>query len=390
MKLIRDRVNLYVEQNEKFKGFYLCICLHQPLKEETVTKNRLLSLVLGCACEKYKTQTSLNTALAECDGAQLRIESVKKGDRIILQLLIAAPKGSEEEQFRLLSEVVNKPYLKADDFAVSRKKHLKNLIENKIADKKHYALDRCIELMFEKTGFGIDGDGILGDLCGIKDLYGYYRSLFENSKIDVFVLGNMSPERAEELFNKYFPEMKSIEIKSGKAAASEYKKVIERTEGDRAKLCIGVDMGEGSRFEKMVFNEFFGVGGSSRLFEKVREENGLCYYISSTFYSLYNAMFIQAGIDEKDLEKTIGIIAKQLEIPPTEEEIKRAKRSAVDSLRIIEDYPTALMDFYLTQGIFDDGVSVAEAIEKIEQVEKITLRPKISVVYLLGGEKIDG
>jgi predicted Zn-dependent peptidase len=126
------------------------------------------------------------------------------------------------------------------------------------------------------------------------------------------------------------------------------------------------------------------------LFEKVREENGLCYYISSTFYSLYNAMFIQAGIDEKDLEKTIGIISKQLEIPPTEEEIKRAKRSAADSLRIIEDYPTALMDFYLTQGIFEDGVSVAEAIEKIEQVEKITLIPKISVVYLLGGEKIDG
>ena len=45
------------------------------------------------------------------------------------------------------------------------------------------------------------------------------------------------------------------------------------------------------------------------------------------------------------------------------------------------------MDFYLTQGIFDDGITVEKAIEKVKAVDKLTLSPKISVVYLLGGEE---
>ncbi|MBQ9519116.1 MAG: insulinase family protein [Firmicutes bacterium] len=389
MEVIRDRVNLYIDENKKFKGFYLCICMHQPLNEDTVTKNRLLSLVLSSGCEMYKTQTELNTALAECDGAQLSIQSVKKGDRIILQFLIAAPKGSEEEQFRILSEIMDHPYLKADDFAVSRKKHLKNIIENKIADKKNYAYDRCMELMFEKTGFGIDGDGILRDLCGIRDLYGYYRQLYENSQTDVFILGDISRERAEQLLKKYFPNLKSKNIKRGTASAAEYKTVVERSKGKQAKLCIGIDMGEGSRFEKMVFNELLGVGSSSRLFRTVREKNGLCYYISSTYLSLANAVFIQAGIDEENFEKTVGLIKEQLYKPPESDEIKSARASVTDTLKILGDYPVALMDFYLTQGIFGDGVTVEEAIKRIDKVDKISLDPKISVVYLLGGEEVD-
>lgn len=387
MKLIRDKVNLYIEENKKFKGFYLCICLHQPLDETTVTKNRLLSLVLASGCEKYKTQTELNTALAECDGAQLSIQSVKKGDRIILQFLIAAPKGSEEEQFRILSEIMNHPYLKADEFAVSGKKHLKNIIENKIADKKHYAYDRCIELMFEKSGFGIDGDGILKDLCGIRDLYGYYRNVYENSQTDVFILGDISTKRAEELLDKYFPDLKTKKLKRGKARAVKYKSVVEHSQGNQAKLCIGVDMGEGSRFEKLIFNELFGVGSASRLFHSVREENGLCYYISSTFLSLANAVLIQAGIDEENFEKTVRLIEEQLKKPPEKAEIKNAKKSVTDTLNIMGDYPTALMDFYLTQGIFDDGITVEKAIENINAVDSLSLKPRISVVYLLGGEE---
>ena len=387
MKVIKDKVNLYVEENEKFKGFYLCICLHQLLDENNVTKNRLLSLVLGSGCEKYKTQTELNTALADCDGAYLNIQSVKKGDRIILQLLIAAPKGSEEQQFKILSEIMNRPYLREDEFAISRKKHLKNIIENKIADKKNYAQDRCMELMFEKTGFGLDGDGILKDLCGIRDLYAYYRDVYENSQVDVFVLGDINEERARELVNKYFPMLESHSMISGSARPADYKSVVERTEGNQARLCIGVDMGEGSRFEKLIFNEMLGVSSSSRLFKEVREKNGLCYYISSTYLSLANAIIIQAGIDEEKLEQTVDLIKQQLEKKPDKEEIKAAKASVTDTLKIIGDYPTALMDFYLTQGIFQDGVTVEQAIEKINEVDEIQLEPRISVVYLLGGEE---
>ncbi len=387
MKLIKDKVNLYIEENKKFKGFYLCICLHQPLDESTVTKNRLLSLVLASGCDMYKTQTELNTALAECDGAQLSIQSVKKGDRIILQFLIAAPKGSEEEQFRILSEIINHPYLRADEFAVSRKKHLKNIIENKIADKKHYAFDRCMEIMFEKTGFGLDGDGILKDLCGIRDLYGYYKNVYENSQADIFILGDISAERAEELVIKYFPNLKTNSLQRGKANPVSYKSVVEHSQGSQAKLCVGVDMGEGDRFDKIVFNELLGVGPSSRLFRNIREENGLCYYISSTYLSLANAVIIQAGIDENNFDKTVKLIEEQLKMPVNDREIKDAKRSVVSTLKIIGDYPTALMDFYLTQGIFDDGITVEKAIEKVKAVDKLTLSPKISVVYLLGGEE---
>ncbi|MBR6400487.1 MAG: insulinase family protein [Firmicutes bacterium] len=382
MKLIRDRVNLYVENNKNFKGSYLCICFKRPLEKGTVTKNRLLSLVLGSGCERYKTPTQLNSALAECNGAQLKISSVKRGDTMVLRLLIAAPKGSEERQFAILSEIINRPYLRADDFAVSCKKHLKNLIENKPADKRHYALDRCTELMFEKTAHGIDCDGILGDLCGIKDLYGYYKSLFANAGIDVFVLGDIDEGRAKELFDKYFPDLKTHETPAGKAAVPcEYRAVTERLPGEHAKLCVGVDMGEGSRFEKMVFNELFysSVLGSMK-------RGGLCRAITSRFYTLLNAMLVQADIEEGDADKAVSLIKSRLEKKSTPREIDGAKAAVTHTLELVKKYPTALMDFYLIQGILDDKVSPEKAIDKVKAVDRIDLHPRISVVYLLGSE----
>ena len=388
MNIIDKNCRLYLENALKFNTFHLGVCFHQPLGAETAAKNRLLALILSESCEKYDTKVKLNRALAELGGAELNIQTVKKGAVSILQFIISAPKGNEEACFALLNEVIYHPLLNDGDFAVSKKEYLNNLIADKISDPKAYALDRCIELMFDGRGFGTDADGKTEVVDKISGLYEYYLYVLANSKTEMFAVGSYEEEKVLLLADKYFAGLKSTEIKIDDFLPAEFKRVEEKSKTAQTRLCIGLEMGQGSRFEKMLFNEIFG-GGNSMLFREIRENNSLCYYIGSTYYSLANAAIIQAGIKYSDAEKVTELVRMVLDRTPSEDEIKRAKTTITDRLKSIGDRPLALVDFYITQGIVGENISPDDMINEINNISSLAVKPEIKMIYLFGGKEND-
>ena len=74
------------------------------------------------------------------------------------------------------------------------------LLFRKIDDKDSYALDRCISAMYGDEKFGIYKYGYEEDVDGItiKEVSDYYNWLIHNSKIDIFISGDIDVNQIEK------------------------------------------------------------------------------------------------------------------------------------------------------------------------------------------------
>jgi predicted Zn-dependent peptidase len=93
-----------------------------------------------------------------------------------------------------------------------------------------------------------------------------------------------------------------------------------------------------SRFALRVLNAVLGENMSSRLFQTVREDRGLAYsiYSANSHFDDTGDLVISAGLDLANLEKTLGIILRELkrlrEEPVPAAELRRARDYLVGQL----------------------------------------------------------
>ena len=93
-----------------------------------------------------------------------------------------------------------------------------------------------------------------------------------------------------------------------------------------------------SRFALRLLNAVLGENMSSRLFQSVREDQGLAYsiYSANSFFDDTGDLVISAGLDLANLEKTLGIILRELkrlrEEPVPAAELRRARDYLVGQL----------------------------------------------------------
>ncbi len=100
----------------------------------------------------------------------------------------------------------------------------------------------------------------------------------------------------------------------------------------------GCSRHHGSRFALRVLNAVLGENMSSRLFQKVREDQGLAYsiYSANSYFDDAGDLVISAGLDLANLEKTLGIILRELkrlrEEPVPAAELRRARDYLIGQL----------------------------------------------------------
>jgi predicted Zn-dependent peptidase len=111
--------------------------------------------------------------------------------------------------------------------------------------------------------------------------------------------------------------------------ASQSKKELEQVH-----VCVGmpsVRIADGRRYAVAVLNTILGGGMSSRLFQNIRERQGLAYAVFSEVnpYSDAGLLSVYAGTSLESTEKVLGLIADELRHLKSElvsaEELRRAK-----------------------------------------------------------------
>lgn len=398
---IKQGIKLHCIKTDKYKTDISCVIITTPLKRDTVTKNALIPFMLRRGSKKLPSQYLISKELENLYGASFNCGVDKMGDNVVLKFCIESISteyalNSEDvlkENLEDLLDIVFNPVEKDGklnkDFLNIEKQNLKTVIESKIDDKDVYAFDRCISEMYGENGYGLYKYGYIEDIdkISIEELSNYYNYLIQNSKIDIFVSGNIDENRitgllkANENIKKLKPRIENYilnnEYTESKEIVEKVKEVTESMNVTQGKLVLGLDIVsdiENLQAIAMVYNAILGDSTNSMIFQNVREKAGLAYSAKSTLVKQKLNIFIRCGIQIENYEKAVEIIKLQLENIKkgefSEDDIIDAKTYLISGLKNVYEEQDTEIVYYIGQEIAKTNLTFEEYLKKIEKVTK--------------------
>ena len=210
-----------------------------------------------------------------------------------------------------------------------------------------------------------------------------YDHRFSPGNIIVSAAGNLDHDRFVELVTGHFEHMKPLKNGNNGFHSSAPKissRIILRNKKalEQVQLCLGVPahpIAHEKRHAGYILNTLLGGGMSSRLFQNIRERQGLAYSIYSDLnpYRDTGCMAVYAGTSlasaSKVVQSVVSEFRKLKSEPVPEEELRRAKAQLKGSLMLSLESSTARMSNLARQEMyFDRFYDLDELIEKIEAV----------------------
>lgn len=401
---------------DKFKVNAITLSLKAPVTLESITMLNLLSRVLSRGCEAYPDIKSIESRLDTLYGADLDMNISRRGDSQYLCASVdfLSRKYTEdcdiiEGAVDILTKVLLCPALENGGFIQNyvdgEKKNLADAINGLINNKARYAKLRCTEEMCSGEPFALPplGDKSLLEAITPVSLYNFYKELIATSKIEILYTGT---ERffssVCENFSNAFGKVERSYSESCDAPQKhihrEYKELCEDMEVNQGKLSVGLTtdiVGPSDELPALIVaNEIFGSSPNSKLFMNVREKMSLCYYCSSSLDASKGLMFVNAGIENENFERTRDAIFAQLDALKsgdfTDEELDNAIISLTNGYSSIPDSITALEAWYIPRIFRGDSETVEERIAKIKKVTReditaVAAKINADIVYFLRG-----
>ena len=111
-------------------------------------------------------------------------------------------------------------------------------------------------------------------------------------------------------------------------------------------------------------------GMSSRLFHKLREELGICYYVyaHNSISTDHGEFGVASGVDPKRIDQAVAAIMSELkrlkEEPVSLEELKKAKTSLISKMRMSLETSENVLGYFATRAIFYKDLKDPKEIEK--------------------------
>jgi predicted Zn-dependent peptidase len=355
---------LHVIQTDKYKTNTFVWKMKAPLTKEDVTKRALLPQVLQSSSAKYASTTALRSYLDELYGATLFVDLSKKGEYHVISFSIeianekflSDPSPLLKKGFELLAEILTKPNVTGNAFdnetVEKEKRSLKQRIQSVFDDKMRYSNVRLLQEMCKEEPYALEVNGDAADVDGItaENLYEYFKRVFLEDEMDLYVIGDVKEEDVKKLSS----ELLQFESRTPKRVEqqsinkrSDVNEVKEAQDVKQGKLNMGyrtnIVYGDSDYFALQVFNGIFGGFSHSKLFINVREKASLAYYAASRLESHKGLMMVMSGIDLKNYDQAIGIINEQMEAMKkgdfTDQELEQTK--AVIRNQILETIDTS-------------------------------------------------
>ncbi len=416
--MLMPGVYLTAVQSDKFKTGCFSINFLRPMSRDEASWNALIPSVLLRGSERYPDIPRISARLDELYGASMGTLVRKKGEvqlvgffaDFVEDALVKEPVFGPMLEF--VAEVLLHPLLQdgqfAPDFVEGEKRNLANAIAARINDKRSYAVSQLVRSMCRDERYGVPRLGELADVAraDAQRLSAHYRRLLAESQVELFYLGRADAREAAARIKDAFsalPRAHSftpVSTSQGQAPAQvlEVRESLDVTQG---KLAIGLRTGCTAHDESypalMMLNAVYGGGVTSKLFQNVREQMSLCYYAGSSIEKFKGVMVVSAGIEFDQYQTAKDEILRQLELcragQITDEELAAARRYILSELKIAQDSPGRLDDFYMGQAIAGlDGTmnDLAEGIGRVtkDDVVAAARRLQLDSVYFLEGRSV--
>jgi len=214
-----------------------------------------------------------------------------------------------------------------------------------------------------------------------EKLFDFYRHRFVPNNMIISAAGNLNHARFMNLIKERFMGLNSVPNGFHQPAPAVTPRIITRNKKslEQVQLCLGVPshpISHEKRYVSYVLNTVLGGGMSSRLFQKIREDQGLVYSIYSDLnpYRDTGCLSVYAGTSLESTPNVVGSILAEFHelksdvIPP--EELRRAKDQLKGSLMLSLESSTSRMSNLARQEMYFDRFFTLD--ETIEQIEAVT------------------
>ncbi len=303
--------------------------------------------------------------------------------------------------FEILSDMIINSTFSDENIEVERKVILEeiNMSEDDPEDLIHDILCRT---MWKGEPLGFPIAGTVKTVKGIDKgcILDYYKERYIADNIVISVVGNFDEKSAIDMLEEKFGgiERRGIIRQPQKKLIHTRNAEIVKKDIEQCQLCLGFEgysRQAEENYDLAVVNALFGGNMSSRLFQKVREENGLAYsvYSYTDSYQENGSLAICAGLNPEELKQALEIIVREIKLLKrdklTKEEVETAKTQLKASAVMGNEGISARMSHYGKSMLFetrakniDDVIrridrvcadGVAQVIDKVFDSKKMTL-----------------
>ncbi len=330
---LANGVDGFFIKNDRFNTTVLSVNFYLPLKTETISAYALLPYVLTSCSNEYRDFSKLNFKLNMLYGADLVVSSNRVMDMQHIKIAISVindeftiNKNSviNEAMDLLISLIFNPAVQNNSFFDADIEREKRKLLENiaaEVNEKRVFAKNRMLEIMFENSPYGISKYGTESGAKAITGqiLYNAWQEMLKTAYVRVQVIGKQLPdgvfEQITNCFNKFNRENIVDYKKVTKVEkADNIKQVTEHFDVTQGKLVMGFssEICGQNAYDLLLATDIFGGGPYSNLFTNVREKLSLCYYCSASSVRGKGFVIVQSGVEAENAEKAQTEILNQL------------------------------------------------------------------------------
>jgi len=251
--------------------------------------------------------------------------------------------------------------------------------------------DLFLELLYgdQPAGWDVAGKKEIIQKLTRDDFLKYKSEHYLPQSTIIVVAGQFSESEAVDKVKQAFSQIK-LSPKSGKEKTKEEqenpKTLVKFKETDQAHLVVGIrafDIFDKRRYALEVLSDILGGGMSSRLFQKIREEMGVAYYVHSSadLYTDHGYLAAACGIDKNKINEVTEAILEEFRKlagkPVEQDELQRAKDHLTGGMMLSLETSDSLANFCGGQEVLTGKVNTPQ--ELADNIQAVTSEEIMSV-----------
>ena len=283
--------------------------------------------------------------------------------------------------FAVLADIILRPAFRDEDLAKEKGVILEELKMD--SDNPDYLVNELFSSNFWKDN--TLGKPILGTKETVNNftsrmLQTYYKKVYAPENLTITAAGNLRHAQLVQLVREEFDSLPRTQPVPASAIPNTHARITLRNkkELEQLHLIMGVPaypVNHEKRFTAYVLNTLLGGGMSSRLFQNIRERQGLAYSVYSDLgsYSDTGCLSIYAGTSLEAARKVVESVLKEFrslksDIVP-DEELRRAKDHLKGSLMLsLESTSSRMSNLARQEMYFHRFFTMDELVDRVEAV----------------------
>ncbi len=214
----------------------------------------------------------------------------------------------------------------------------------------------------------------------LESVRNYYQRWCTPENIIIAVAGNVSSDEVYDKIQDHFSDIKPKQIQANTSPPNHQQgiTVVEREIG-QSHLCMGFpgpNATDDSRYLAEMMTSVLGGGSTSRLFDRIREQEGLAYSIYSfrSGYRMAGCLGVYAAVAPQNLQKTHTLIWEEigkLQDAPVPEDEMAINREQIRGGILLALESTSNRASHMARSVFYHG-RIIDPSEMVTAIESVT------------------